>query len=167
MNETRQRQGSLPYSRNFFSYLYQLVNASQCKLYLAYAGSQPIAGLIIFQHGERAIYAYGASTNNRKMLQMRPNELLFWTSIVDAHRSGCSVYDFGITPLAHNSLMRFKSQWGPENRKLFYSYFLNRSKSLPSIDRSGVFATTSSKILNKLPIPILKSVGPVFLKILG
>ena len=167
MVETRQRQGSLPYARRFFGDLSQCLDGSQRKLYLAYSGTKPIAGLLMLVHGKRAIYAYGASTNDRGLLRLRPNELLFWKSIEDAHLSGIAVYDFGITPLDHSSLLRFKSQWGPENRKLFYSYFLGRSKSVPRLDRSGTLVSLSSSVFKMLPKPIFKMIGPTFLRLLG
>ena len=167
MVETRQRQGSLPYSRRFFHNLFQYLAPAQRTLFLAYGGTKAIAGLIMLCHGKRAVYAYGASTSDRRLLQLRPNDLLFWRSIQKMQQERFGVYDFGITPTGHSSLLRFKSQWGTENRNLFYSYFLCKSKMVPHIDRQGAVAAMASNVFRKLPRPVLQVVGPILLRSLG
>lgn len=167
MVETRQRQGSLPYSRRFFHNLFQYLAPDQCKLFMAYAGARAIAGLIMLCHGKRAIYAYGASTSDRSLLQLRPNDLLFWRSIENMHKEHFDVYDFGVTPIGHSSLLRFKSQWGAENRKIIYSYFLCKSKMVPHLNRQGATVSIASRVFRNLPKPVLKVVGPILLRSLG
>jgi len=167
MIETRHRQGSPPYARLFFENLFKYLSPSKRKLFIAYHGTQPIAGIIMLVHGKRTIYAYGASRSDKNLLQLRPNDLLFWKSIEDAHHSGFDVYDFGITHIDHSSLLRFKSQWGPVNHKLFYSYYLCRSKTIPRINRSGTFGRISSTVLRRLPVPVFKIAGPMLLRFLG
>lgn len=167
MVETRQRQGSLPYAKCFFNYLFRYLDSSKRRLYMAYHGGQPIAGLIMLFHGRRAIYAYGASKSDRALLKSRPNDLLFWRSITDAHAQGVGVYDFGITPSVHHSLLRFKSQWGTENHKLYYSYFMCRARTIPRIDRSGAMIKVGSAIFQVLPTSVYKMVGSIIIRYLG
>lgn len=167
MVETRQRQGSIPYGKQFFNYLFQYLDASKRKLYLAYHGARPIAGLLMMFHGKRAIYAYGASKSDRALLKYRPNDLLFWQSITDSHAQRFETYDFGITPIMHKSLLRFKSQWGTESQRLTYSYFSCRTKSFTRIDRSGLLMKAASSIFRVLPIPVYKKLGPEIIRFLG
>ena len=167
MIETRQRQGSIPYARNFFCYLFRYLDASKRKLYLAYHGRRPIAGLMMMFQGRRAIYAYGASKSDSALLKYRPNDLLFWRSIEDAHSQRFEIYDFGITPLTNDSLLRFKTQWGTENRRLYYSYFLCQAKTVSRVKRSGITMKVASTILGSLPTPVFKVVGSNIIRFFG
>lgn len=167
MVETRKRQGSPPYSKTFFYNLYHYLEPYQIKLFLALKGDIPIAGLIMLYHGTNALYAYGASTSNRQLLQLRPNDLLFRHAIADAHSAGFEEFDFGITPLYNESLFRYKSQWGTVNSKSIFTYYLNNIAKVPSIDRTGSLFRISSFIIRKLPTPILKAFGPVILRAAG
>lgn len=167
MVETRHRQGSIPYARSFFANLFRYLDRSKRKLFLAYYRGQPIAGLIMLSHGRRTIYAYGASVSDRDLLKRRPNDLLFWRSIQDAHHEGKDIYDFGVTPFGYDSLLRFKRQWGAVSRKLYYSYFFCKSKTIPRIDRSGTFAKITSGFIKHIPLPIYKMAGPILIKLLG
>lgn len=167
MVETRKRQGSPPYSKVFFHHLSDDLDSSQKQLYLAFKGNVPIAGIIMLYNGAKAIYAYGASVSDRELLQARPNDLLFWTSIKDSHHKGFEIFDFGVTPYSNESLFRFKSQWGTDNSEMTYSYYLNRIRSVPNIDRSGKMFIFFSGMLKILPKSLLKPVGPIILRLLG
>lgn len=167
MVETRKRQGSPPYSISFFYNLYKHLEPSQMKLFLVLNDEVPIAGLIMLYHGENAIYAYGASTSDRGLLQLRPNDLLFWHAITDAHAAGFKAFDFGITPLYNQNLLRYKSQWGTANSESVFTYFLNNLNQVPSIDRTGRLISISSSVIRKLPTPILKTFGPLLMRFFG
>ncbi|MBW1893187.1 MAG: peptidoglycan bridge formation glycyltransferase FemA/FemB family protein [Deltaproteobacteria bacterium] len=167
MTETRKRQGSPPYSKAFFTHLFSNLDSSQIQLFMAFKNDQPIAGIIMFYHGATALYAYGASVSDTKLLQMRPNDLLFWTVIKDANQKGFKDFDFGITHLSNQGLLRFKSQWGTINEEFKYTYYLNNINRTPSIDRSGKIAKLISRIFRVAPPPLLKITGPIALKLLG
>ena len=62
------------------------------QLYLAYFGSEPLAGAISICYGGRTWYLYGASTARHR--QAMPNYLMQYSMICDAVESGCSIYDF-------------------------------------------------------------------------
>ena len=73
------------------------IKAPSAKLYLAYHGETPIAGIIVTFYKDTAIYYYGASSNEHRNL-MAPY-LLQWHAINQAKQYGCKTYDFlGIAP---------------------------------------------------------------------
>ncbi|HUS94179.1 MAG TPA: peptidoglycan bridge formation glycyltransferase FemA/FemB family protein [Patescibacteria group bacterium] len=57
---------------------------------------QPLAAVIIVRYGKRAIYMYGASTNQER--KRMPNHLLQWEAILWARAEGCETYDFWGAP---------------------------------------------------------------------
>ena len=64
--------------------------------FLAEFEGQPIAAIIIVRYGNRAIYMYGASTNQER--KRMPNHLLQWEAIRWAKAEGCDTYDFWGAP---------------------------------------------------------------------
>ena len=64
--------------------------------FLAEFEGQPIAAIIIVRYGNRAIYMYGASTNQER--KRMPNHLLQWEAIRWARSEGCDTYDFWGAP---------------------------------------------------------------------
>lgn len=63
---------------------------------LAEYEGRPVAAVIIVRLGKKAIYMYGASTNEER--KRMPNHLLQWEAIRWAQGQGCEVYDFWGAP---------------------------------------------------------------------
>jgi peptidoglycan pentaglycine glycine transferase (the first glycine) len=62
-----------------------------CELFLARYREEPIAGLMVFAHGNRAWYLFGASTDEHRDV-MAPY-LLQWEAMRWARQRGCTQYD--------------------------------------------------------------------------
>ena len=90
--------------------------------------SKPLASAIILYSGTKAIYLYGASSDEDKNL-MAPYQLHF-EIIKEAKAQGCAEYDFfGIAPEdapdhPWAGVTRFKKQFGGEERQIAGSYDL-------------------------------------------
>jgi lipid II:glycine glycyltransferase (peptidoglycan interpeptide bridge formation enzyme) len=81
------------------------------KLYFAYHGGQPVAGVIIVEHGKTAYYLHGASDREHRAL-MAPH-LLHWKIIQQYKQSGYHWYDFwGIDSFKWPGVTRFKLGFG-------------------------------------------------------
>jgi peptidoglycan pentaglycine glycine transferase (the first glycine) len=63
---------------------------------LAEYQGEPLAAVILVRLGDRAIYMYGASTQQER--KRMPNYLLQWEAIRWARAQGCEVYDFWGAP---------------------------------------------------------------------
>jgi len=166
--ETRRRQGSPPYAFRFFENMYLKLYASgKARLYLAYIENQAIGGVVILYYHKTAIYGYGGSTSNKDLLRFRPNNLLFWLAIQDAYGEGYKLFDFGVTPPSNKGLLRFKSGWGTHTELLPYYFFLNKTSKIPVIDRESPASRLAASAFKRMPIDLLRSIGPFFLKQLG
>ena len=71
-------------------------NAGMAQPFLAEYQGRPLGAVIIVRYGKRAIYMYGASTNQER--KRMPNYLLQWEAIRWAKAEGCEVYDFWGAP---------------------------------------------------------------------
>jgi peptidoglycan pentaglycine glycine transferase (the first glycine) len=90
--------------------------SNECELLISEYENRPIAGLMIFYHGKRAWYFYGASSDNER--NKMPAYLLQWEAILYAKRKNCTEYDLWGVPdhdqtfLEENFTSREDGLWG-------------------------------------------------------
>ncbi|MFW6288765.1 MAG: lipid II:glycine glycyltransferase FemX, partial [Spirochaetota bacterium] len=116
--QTAARKGFRPQSLGYFRTLFDLATAHRpdVRLYLAYAGSLVLGGIVVVHIGGTATYLYGASAAAERSL-MAPYALQ-WHAIAEARRAGCRRYDlFGVPPAPDAGhpmygLYRFKTGFG-------------------------------------------------------
>ena len=75
--------------------------------FIAEVEEQPVAMVIIYRFGERAIYMYGASRTVHR--DKMPNNLLQWKAMQWAKQRGCTVYDMWGAP---DELDESDPMWG-------------------------------------------------------
>jgi lipid II:glycine glycyltransferase (peptidoglycan interpeptide bridge formation enzyme) len=68
---------------------------------------QPLGAVFLVKYGSKAIYMYGASTDQER--NRMPNYLLQWEAIRWAKTAGCTVYDFWGAP---NEFEEADQLWG-------------------------------------------------------
>ncbi len=77
------------------------------KLWFAYVGGKPIAGVLMMEHGKTAYYLHGASDREHRAL-MAPH-LLHWKVMLDYKKRGFKWYDFwGVDAKKWPGVTRFK-----------------------------------------------------------
>ncbi len=115
MLTTGVRDGFVTRDESYFANM--LTNLGEhCRLYMAYADEEAIAGTLAIQYGDKVWYLYGASSNEHRNLM--PNYLLQWRMIQWSVETGCRVYDFrGVSgDLSEDNplygLYRFKQGFG-------------------------------------------------------
>lgn len=86
-----------------------LMDAGMSQPLVAEFEGRPIAAVILVRHGERAIYMYGASSNEER--DRMPNYLLQWEAIRWAKGAGCLVYDMWGAPDSFNEDDRMWGVW--------------------------------------------------------
>jgi peptidoglycan pentaglycine glycine transferase (the first glycine) len=95
-----------------------------CELLLAEYEHTPLAGLMVFAHGGRAWYFYGASSNQHRDLM--PTYLLQWEAIRWARQQGCWQYDLWGVPDEDEAVLeaqlntRSDGLWGVYRNKRGY-----------------------------------------------
>ena len=117
LKETCARDGFLVRGISYFEDMWDaLVPAGFMKLVLTYYEGEPVAGAIAYIFGDKAMYTYGASSNEHR--NVMPNHLMQWTMIRWALAQGCKWYDFrGVSPNGSDDhlrgLNRFKEGFSP------------------------------------------------------
>jgi len=119
---------SLDYYQSVFN-LFSKVNA--CRLFLAFYKNKPLAGIMVFCHGLRAWYFYGASSEEER--ERMPTYLLQWEGIRWAKSAGCIEYDLWGVPdeeeqiLEENFTQKSDGLWGVYRFKRGFGGQLKRS----------------------------------------
>lgn len=118
--ETARRDGFFVRGRSYFETLWDVLEPpGMLQTFLAEHDGRPIAGIMLFCFGDRAMYTYGASSNEHR--NVMPNHLLQWHAIRWARERGYRVYDFrGVSPVRDGrpvedhlaGLNRFKEGFG-------------------------------------------------------
>ncbi len=120
LKETCERDGFLVRGMKYFEDMWDcLAPAGYIRVVLTYYEGKPIAGAIAYLFGDKAMYTYGASSNEHR--NVMPNHLMQWEMIKWAHSSGCKWYDFrGVSPKRDGDeddhlqgLNRFKEGFSP------------------------------------------------------
>jgi peptidoglycan pentaglycine glycine transferase (the first glycine) len=117
MEVTGQRDEFGVHSRNYYKNAYELFSPhGECELFVAEFERQPLAALMVFAHGKRAWYFYGASVNEHR--DRMPNYLLQWEAMRWARKHGCLTYDlwgvpdFDLETLENSFMQRREGLWG-------------------------------------------------------
>jgi lipid II:glycine glycyltransferase (peptidoglycan interpeptide bridge formation enzyme) len=97
MTITGQRDEFGVHSLDYYRRAYELFQPrGECELLVAEYQGEPLAGLMVFAHGERAWYFYGASSNNHR--ERMPTYILQWEAMRWARAQGCTSYDLWGVP---------------------------------------------------------------------
>jgi len=106
--------------RRYFKLLWsRVLEPGLGRLFLAYSGIEPVAGVVVLRFKRTAIYKYSALDPRARPL--RPNHLLVWRAIQWSIEGGADVFDFGRTDVGHEGLRRFKRGWGAQEEELTYA----------------------------------------------
>jgi lipid II:glycine glycyltransferase (peptidoglycan interpeptide bridge formation enzyme) len=132
MEITGQRDQFGIHSLAYYQRAFDLFNAQQnCQLLLAEYEETPLAALIVFKHGNRAWYFYGASSDLHR--DKMPNYLLQWEAIRWAKSQNCLEYDLWGVPdedleiLEANFARNNEGLWGVYRFKRGFGGELKRS----------------------------------------
>ncbi|MBQ0916360.1 peptidoglycan bridge formation glycyltransferase FemA/FemB family protein [Streptomyces sp. RM99] len=112
---TAERDRFTPRPLRYFETMFAALRAEdpeRIKLYLARHQSDLVAATVMVRVGTHAVYAYGASSTEKR--EVRGSHACQWAMIRDSLAAGCDVYDLrGITPTLdaddpHVGLIQFK-----------------------------------------------------------
>ena len=95
---------------------------SMARLFIAEYQGQPLAAVIATAVGKRAIYLYGASTNEKR--ELMPTYLLQWEAMLWARSKGCVSYDLWGVPDEDESTL--EAQFEQRNDGLWGVYRFKR-----------------------------------------
>jgi hypothetical protein len=161
---TRRDHGLPPQPRYFFNTIYEQILAKRTGIIsLATFNNRAIAGNVFFLFGEKAVYKYGAS--DRYYQHLRANNLVMWKAIEWCCENGYKMLCFGRTEPGNDGLRQFKVGWGTDEHIInYYKYDFRNDSFVKNPPRVSAF---QHKIFNKLPIPVLNSIGTLLYKHMG
>jgi CelD/BcsL family acetyltransferase involved in cellulose biosynthesis len=152
--ETRHRKGLPAQPWRFFRLLKELVfDRGLGFVLLAYRGEERLAGLVCLHWQQSLMCKYAAS--REETLELRPNNLLFWTAISWGGEHGCTVLDMGRSDLENTGLREFKSRWGAVEQPLVYSAI---AAPVPE-KRDGRMMQTLNTVIHHSPVWMSRLTG--------
>jgi hypothetical protein len=153
---TRRRHGLPPQPLRFFLNIYEeVIKAGFGFVVLVRKGSQPIAAVVFFHFGKKAIYKFGAS--DESLQELRGNNLAMWEGIQSLAREGAETLHFGRTSLTNAGLRRFKLSWGTDESKIEYFKFDTVAGAwVASCDR---VAGIHTRLFSRMPLALNRLAG--------
>ncbi len=132
------RDGFGVHAREYYRRAYELFHASGlCELLVAEYQNKALAALMVFAHGRRAWYIYGASNDEER--NRMPTYLLQWEAMRWARRRGCEEYDMWGIPNEEEEILeanfenRHDGLWGVYRFKRGFGGELRRAAQ--AVDR--------------------------------
>jgi peptidoglycan pentaglycine glycine transferase (the first glycine) len=120
------------HSQNYYQRAFELFHPhGECELFLAEFQHEPLAAIMVFSHGHRAWYFYGASADLYR--HRMPTYLLQWEAMRWARNQGCQEYDlWGVPDADEDSLEEHFTEhtdglWGVYRFKRGFGGKLRRS----------------------------------------
>lgn len=161
--ESMRRNAVPPRSYRFFRALWQSMEAKGLmRVWLVEhstdAGTTLVGGHIYFRLGQTLSYAFnGAKTS---ALPLRPNDILLWQAIHEAHQEGCRVVDLGEVPDGDESLAHYKIKWGAVPVRLYRYYYPDFPDAEPSSEKKESHLVGMAKsVWQYVPLGVTSWIG--------
>jgi hypothetical protein len=128
------------------------------RLYTAEVDGKVVSGGIAIRFNGVVSASYQAS--DRAYLDFYPNDAVTWQEMEEGGKDGFRYLDFGKTPADNTGLAQYKKKWKAEERKLYY-YYYPKVPNLMSSNRQGTKFKIVTAVWRRLPLPIVRSLGPI------
>lgn len=159
---TRRRQGVPVQPRRFFELLGRtIIRQGRGFVLLAYKDGECLAAAVFLHWQQTLTYKYGASRTDS--LNLRPNNLLFWTAIRWGCENGYTLLDMGRTDSNNTGLRQFKNRWGAEELSLVYSTLCDE----PARAVSGQLMRALQALIRNSPLWVCRAAGEVLYRHVG
>jgi len=158
--KTRRRHQSLPQPRAWFRNLAESLGES-LEVRVARKNGTPIAALLTLRSRETVVYKYGCSDERYHHLAGIP--WLFWKVIEESKAEGAKLLDFGRTDFEHDSLRRFKDQFGTICQQI--SYFRYPAKAAKPINTTNL--NKLRRVCSFMPDTLLSAAGSLAYRHMG
>lgn len=161
---TRRDHGLPPQPCKFFNSVYENIIARNLGFIVTATFEKcVIAANVYFHTGDKVIYKYGAS--DKSYQNLRANNLVMWKSIKWSCDKGFKSFCFGRTEPENEGLRQFKTGWGAREYLIkYYKYDLQKGAF---VKKSRNVNSSFKKIMGKLPLPVLKTMGNVLYRHMG
>ncbi|WP_046866875.1 FemAB family XrtA/PEP-CTERM system-associated protein [Microvirga massiliensis] len=147
--------GTPVYSPAFFQNIFRL--AEDATILLAHREGRPVSGAIALRHGDRIELPWICSDYSHSSFYA--NECLYWGAIEWACGIGARELDLGRSTL-DSGACRFKIQWNPKVRPLFWYYWLAPGNNLPELNPTNPRYSLAIRCWKHMPLALANRVGP-------
>ena len=162
---TRKSHGIPPQPLKFFRKIQEyILQKNMGSIILATFRNTVVAGIVLFHHGTKAIYKYGASSEAGK--QSRANNLVMWEGIKWYKQQGFKEFCFGRTETGNVGLRDYKLGYGASEYLLPY-YKFDLSKNSIVEKRVEGISSFLERCYQKVPIPMSRIVGSILYRHIG
>lgn len=154
---TKTRLGVPAHPLKFFKAIHKHMSG-HFRLYLAEVEGKVVSGgVAICCNGVFSAYCKASDSN---YLRYNPNDAVTWQEIEDGGKEGYRWLDFGRTGSDNAGLALFKRHFGAEEKKLYYHYY-PKMPNLVSSNRTGIKYRLFTGLWKRLPLPLLRVLGPM------
>jgi serine/alanine adding enzyme len=147
--------GTPVYSADFFRNI--LRAAKDAVILLVRREGRAVAGAIALRRGGRIDLPWICSDYAQTSHQV--NEFLYWSAIKWACGAGARELDLGRCSI-DSGTYRFKMQWNPEVRPLFWYYWLASGIELPDLSPNNPKYALAVRCWKKMPLSLANRLGP-------
>lgn len=129
-----------------------------CDGYIAERKDGKVLGGIFVEKDEfQWSYAWAANVPDPNVESLGLGTLLVGQVICDAADAGISLFSFGVSPLSHDTLRKFKRNWGAEEH-LVYEYFWNEKPHLSDLHANFDLA---KQVLSISPLSVIRAASSI------
>jgi len=151
--------GSPPHSRRFFAAIAERF-AAEVWLFAVRRAGRCVAGAFALRDRDTLRVPWAAS--DWRVRELCPNMLLYARMLEAAVEAGLRRFDFGRST-RDSGTHRFKKQWGPEDRLLYWHYLPAAGQAQPGLrPESGPFRLLAAA-WSRLPISLARRLGPTII----
>lgn len=131
------------------------------RIFVAYRNGEPVATALNghFKQTVEGMWAGGVPTSR----SLQANYVLYWEMIKDACERGFCTYNLGRST-AGSGAEAFKKKWNARPQQLFWQYHLNRADSVPQLNTDNAKYSLPIAVWKRLPLPVVRLLGPVLSK---
>ena len=147
--------GTPVYSESLFRNI--LRSTKDAVILLVRCQGHAVAGAIALRHGERIELPWICSDYAHASHHV--NEFLYWNAIRWACSAGARELDLGRSSI-NSGTYRFKMQWQPEVRPLYWYYWLASGIALPELNPSNPKYALAVRCWKRMPVALANRLGP-------
>jgi len=148
--------GTPLYHRDYFEAVVRAF-PEDVRIFVGFSGDTPIA--TAFNGGFRGTLEGMWAAFDPKALSLQPNYVLYWEMISWACRAGYREFHLGRST-ADSGAQGFKAKWGAEPKQLYWSYHLKSGNGIPGLNPDNPRYRLAIRTWQKLPLPVLRVLGP-------
>jgi lipid II:glycine glycyltransferase (peptidoglycan interpeptide bridge formation enzyme) len=152
--------GTPTHGWRWFKKLYEHFKGQYLNI-IAYLGTKPIAGVMLFFEKNKVIVHYGSSIPGTNHLC--PNNITYWQALQESIDRGFKLFDFGRSRIGSGTY-HFKMQWEAENQITPYLYFARPGQKILQEDPSSPIYSKYARLWRLMPLSATQILGPCIRK---